>query len=667
VNDQPDDIIEFEDHERARRLAGMAPTPAPGHADEPELTLLPPAPSRDIPVRPGPADAPEPPRPWYIRAWPWALVFLLALGLRIAYVQQIRSVPFFDAPIGDAAAYDAWAHRIAGGDWIGRETFYQAPAYPYFLAIVYRFIDDGPLAIRWIQAGLGAVACLLAGFAAARFFATRPHAAQHQNPPRKGGAGPSMPEAPSHPSANPKAAAPQHVARLIGITAGILLAVYPPAIFFGGLIQKTALATFWMTLTLWLCARQLDRPRPLGFLFIGIVLGLFGLTRENALVLAGVVLLWTIFGLRGAGWRARQMWITGLVAGLLLVFYPVAVRNFFVGGTWAVTTVQAGPNFYIGNNPDATGLYRPLVPNHETPEFERADARRLAEEAAGHELTDLEVSHYWLSRSWAFMRSDPRAWLELVGRKLLLTFNRYEIPDTEGYNVYCGFAWMLGALAPVLNLGTVGPLAAAGLVLTLARWRRLGLLYLMTLALVLAIAAFYLFARYRFPLVPLIILFAAAGIVELVCAFRDQRIARIAAAAAAVTVAAVACNWPLVDAARLDAMSYSNLGTVLAQRGDIDAAIRFFQIAIETDPSAPAPYYQIGTASLVQGDTQQAIAALMEAKRRAPAWPAVDYQLGVANEHDGNLRAAHRFYTAALQGNPEIAAAAQEALNRLGE
>ncbi len=36
--------------------------------------------------------------------------------------------------MGDSRAYDEWARRIAAGDWIGREVFYQAPLYPYFLA-----------------------------------------------------------------------------------------------------------------------------------------------------------------------------------------------------------------------------------------------------------------------------------------------------------------------------------------------------------------------------------------------------------------------------------------------------------------------------------------------------------------------------------------------------
>jgi len=557
-------------------------------------------------------------------AWPWVLVFLIALGLRVAYVEQIRVVPFVYTPVGDAAAYDSWARRIADGDWLGEETFYQAPAYPYFLALVYRLLDDGPMGIRWIQAALGAISCLLIGLATARFFRNR----------------------------------------AIGIAAATLFALYPPAIFFGGLIQKTALATFWMALVLYLASLQLDRPRGWVFLILGLVLGLFGLTRENALVLAVVIFAWIFIGWRGSGWHARRMWATHFVAGLLIVFYPVALRNWFVGGEWVVTTVQAGPNFYIGNNPDATGRYRPLAPGHESPPFERADARRLAQREAGRPLTDLEVSRHFLDKSIAFIREQPAAWAWLMGGKLLLAINRYEITDTEGYNVYCGYAWMLGAIAPLLHLGVLAPLAAAGTVLTLSGWRRLGILHAMWLALLLAIAAFYVFARYRFPLVPLAAMFAGAGVVELVRAVRGKQHRRVVIALLAALVVAVAANLRINPERELDGMAYANLGAVHMQRGEVDSAMRFYEIAIEQSPDSPEPYYSIGVAHWLQGNTHMAIQNLLEAKRLRPDLVDVDYLLGQIFEAEGNRDSALKFYEEALRITPEDADAA-EAIARL--
>jgi tetratricopeptide (TPR) repeat protein len=580
-----------------------------------------------VPASAGTTSAPASPR-WQVRIRPWLWVAGVALVLRWGYTQQIRAVPFFDHPVGDAASYDAWGRAIAEGDWSSREhldgqAFYQAPAYPYFVGLVYATLGDDPLTVRWVQTGLGVAACLFLGFSGTHFFSRR-----------------------------------------VGVAGGLLLAIYPPAIFFGGLIQKTVLATFWMTLLLWLLGLQLDRPRGWRFFVAGIVLGLFGLTRENALVLTACVLLWIWLGFRDASFLTRRNWSAQLVAGLLLVFYPVALRNYVVGHTWAVTTVQAGPNFYIGNNPEATGRYRPLVRGHETPVYERDDARRLAEQAAGRALGGLEVSRYWFSQSWQFISAHPVRWLRLLGTKLLLAINRYEITDTEGYNVYCGFAWLVGTLAPLLHFGLLIPLAVVGLAASRANWRRVHLLVLLNAALLATIVLFYVFARYRFPLVPITILFAAAGGLALYDGLRARRWKACAGALAVAIPVAVIANWPVNPERRLDAMAFANLGAVVAQQGRLDEAARYFELALQENPDAPETYYNIGMVYRLQGNTRAAIEYLRQAKQRAPDMSKVDHQLGLALEAEGNLVEALRFQRAAVALNPEDRQA-RAALHRL--
>ena len=56
-----------------------------------------------------------------------AVIFLVAVAARLAHAWALRDTPLFDVLIGDARAYDAWGQRLAGGDWIGTDVFYQAP------------------------------------------------------------------------------------------------------------------------------------------------------------------------------------------------------------------------------------------------------------------------------------------------------------------------------------------------------------------------------------------------------------------------------------------------------------------------------------------------------------------------------------------------------------
>ena len=380
---------------------------------------------------------------------PWILVFLLALGLRLGYLHQISGIPFFRTLVGDAAAYDSWGQEIAGGDWLGNSPFYQAPAYPYFLGVIYRVLGHNVYAVRVIQALLGSASCVLIGLAGQRFFNRR-----------------------------------------AGIVAAIMLAVYPPAIFFDGLIQKSSLGLCLMSLFLWQLSGLRGSSQRWRWMVVGIILGLLGITRENTLLLPIVLLVWLWACFPRFGFRMRLSQTLMLSTGLIITLGPVAWRNYHVGGEIVITTVQAGPNFFIGNNSRATGRYTPLVRGHEAPPFERDDAKRLAEQAVGHSLSDRQVSRYWFRQSLEFIGSDPGGWLLLLAKKALLAVNAYEITDTEGYSVYRLYSPLLNVLAVVFHFGAVFPLALAGILLSWSDWRRFAVLLAVIGVLTASIVAF---------------------------------------------------------------------------------------------------------------------------------------------------------------------------------
>src|SRR5205814_8651009 len=124
------------------------------------------------------------------------------------------------------------------------------------------------------------------------------------------------------------------------------------------------------------------------------------------------------------------------LAGLALVLVPVAARNAYVGGGFYVTTSQAGPNFYIGNNPPADGTYQSLRFGRGAPEYERQDATELAEHDLGRRLTPAEVSNYWTDKALGFITSRPASWLTLMGLKVALLWNATEILDTESQEAH---------------------------------------------------------------------------------------------------------------------------------------------------------------------------------------------------------------------------------------
>ena len=123
-----------------------------------------------------------------------------------------------------------------------------------------------------------------------------------------------------------------------------------------------------------------------------------------------------------------------------------------------------------------------------------------------------EVSSYWTDRALDFITTQPGAWLKLIGRKFALLWNATEMLDTESQESYAEWSWPLRLLGWFGHFGVLVPLGAV------RRHRRRGptpsrlaILYVHGRSPTpRASLLFYVFARYRLPLVPLLMLFAAA-------------------------------------------------------------------------------------------------------------------------------------------------------------
>ena len=87
--------------------------------------------------------------------------------------------------------------------------------------------------------------------------------------------------------------------------------------------------------------------------FVTAVLALFRLSNDNEMIV--------LFAL-----------------GIILVISPVTIRNWVVGRDLVLLTSQAGQNFYIGNNPRASGFFEHPDRIRLNPRFEEEDFRQEA-------------------------------------------------------------------------------------------------------------------------------------------------------------------------------------------------------------------------------------------------------------------------------------------------
>ncbi len=561
------------------------------------------------------------------------LIVAVALIVRLVYLYEIRSVAFFDQPVGDARGYYDWARRIAAAqsfrEWLGDTSFYQAPLYPYVLALWFKTAGDGFLGIRIFQAVLGSLAAGCLSVAAARMFG-----------------------------------------RPTGWIAGLMFALYAPAVFFDGLIQKASLGAFLLCAMLASMTYLTRDRRAWPATLTGAMLALLILTRENAMIWMPFVAVWALWGGRTRGLLSAGSFFAGwpalaaLVGGTLVILLPVGLRNLAVGGQWSISTFQAGPNFYIGNSLHADGRYRPLRAGHETPQFERRDATELAQRDLGKTLSPREVSRYWMKRAFDDIRSSPIRWVKLMARKGLMVLNAYEVADVESQVVYADQSTLLTVLSRVWHFGVLAPVACAGVILTWRRRRVLWIHYALVITMAAAIALFYVLGRYRYPLAPLLIPFAAVAVARGAKTLRRRNYRTLRSPAVAALLCFTCCSLlPVHPTGRLNASAYMNLGVAYVQRnnpGDFERATACFVRTVKGNPDSPQAHYNLALALVHSNDIEGAIRHYEAALALVPTLMHADYNLAVALEQTGRTDEALGHYERALEldANDADAAAA---------
>lgn len=463
----------------------------------------------------------------------------LAAAVRLAHIDALRATPWFANLTVDPAHYDAWARRLAAGEWLGSGVFYMDPLYPYVLGVLYRLAGPDLLWARLLNVAFDVGSCLaLAALGRAL-------------------AGPAA-----------------------GLLAAFAFALYPPAIFHAGEIDKTSLSFFLVAAGL---ASLLHRT-PRACLAAGVSLGLAILTRANVLAFVPVAAA-LLYLDRGRESRRRGAAAAALlVVGVLAALAPVTLRNRWVAGEWVLTTSQAGQNFYIGNCPEnPAGAYGTLPFVRGTPEFEEDDFRAEAERRSGRSLRPTEVSRFWLAAAVAHMRARPDFAASVLARKLALFWNDFEIADSSDQYLARRFSAVMRA--PLPGFGWITALAAVGLLATLRQRPEARLLAAFVAVYSLSVTAFFIMSRYRIQVAAASIPLAAAGVLALgrwLRAGEGRRLAvalLLAGAVAAFSFRTIGIFSPTSEP--LVQMQLHRLGQIHTTAGDPERALEIHREAAD--------------------------------------------------------------------------------------
>jgi 4-amino-4-deoxy-L-arabinose transferase-like glycosyltransferase len=243
---------------------------------------------------------------WRRYATPSLVVFAAALVARVLYVVSIKDATFLAHLQTEPEHYDAWARAIVGGAAPVHLPFDEAPAYPYFVALVYSLTGGSLLAVLFVQALLGAAACAAIAKVAERIGGVR-----------------------------------------AAWVAGGIAAAYGPFIYFTGQLEPAALAVAAVAGAL--VATPLREGSPRRWILAGAAwAGAIVVRSELALAVPFVIAhAWTTANRRAA------LRVAAAPAALVALAFAA---NTIASGHAVVLTTGAGVNLWLGNNPDADGV-----------------------------------------------------------------------------------------------------------------------------------------------------------------------------------------------------------------------------------------------------------------------------------------------------------------------
>ncbi len=486
------------------------------------------------------------------------IVFALALILRlIFFFLYEHNNPLFYYPIMDAKYHHEWALEILSGNFWGNEVFFRAPLYPYLLALLYKISGTSIAFAILFQQIIGTGTAVLVYLLARQFFVPR-----------------------------------------VSLLAGVLAALYWPLVYFAGDLLIVTLIVFLDVLALILLVKWMRTGRTGLALAAGLVLGLSAIARPNILILLPVLpLAFYLFERGGASAGVSRRWLRGTLlvyAAAVCIVLPVVVRNYIVGQDIVPIASQAGVNFYIGNNPHSDGRTA-IVPGTRWDWWGGyEDAIRMAETAKGRSLKPSEVSSYYFGQGFAFVFGSPDRSIPLLARKSGLFWAGGE----RSNNKYIYFFWHESGLGkiPLPGFWLVAPLGLAGAVLLWRRRRDFWLLYLFVASYMLGVIAFFVNARFRLPIIPVLIVFAAYA------AFCLWHNVRHKSPAAWWTIALVVLCFVVVDMdfirfrenkVHADSISHYTLGNAYLNMGLTDKAIGEYEEAIDTYNRHPTAGYRL--------------------------------------------------------------------------
>jgi len=554
--------------------------------------------------------------------WP-LVIFLAAILIRLIYLLQIRSNPSFENPMVDELWHLNWAREILDGQIVGDETYFRGPLYPYFLALIYGITGESIFFSRLLQLVLGSFSAVIVYAVGKRL-----------------------------------------LGKTVGIIGGFIFAAYGTMIFYEAMYLIPVLYIFLILSAFLFLLKGRDANSLRNWILAGFLLGLAAIARPNILLLVPFILFWIYFAAKQGREKSDRLKTTGIyLLAVLIPVFAVTLRNLVVTGELILISSQGGVNLYIGNNPDTEGLTM-LMPevriDESLPWSEFTDATRAAaEREAGRDLTPAEESSFWTRKAVSFILNNPGKFVTITFKKLVYFLNGFENSDnadiyfTRNYSsLFSILLWKKPLLFP---FGLLLPLTLAGIAATWHRRKELILLYIFMIGYIPTVVLFLVTARHRLPVIPFMIILAAAGAFWIYRHIKEKRWNRVGMTGAILVISLLLVNRTYFEIGfQNESQIHFNLALSHERDNDLANAEKEYKLALETNPYSPTILNNLGYVQYQLKKYDEAMENFRKATESDPKFGRAYNNAALVFEARGEYDNAERMYRQAINVEPSL-------------
>lgn len=575
-------------------------------------------------------------------------ILLTGLTFRILFFIQYTSTPFSRYPLLDSKSYDETGQKIASGKLIQDRSFFMGPLYSYWIGLLYALTGRHLWVPALAQMILGLATCFLLYLLGARLF----------SPP-------------------------------VGLAASFLYALYRSVLFYEQTILMETLLGFLCVFLIFVILEKGDKIFTGWWFIIGCLMGLAALLRGNILLIILFLGVWVVIrdrrGPEKPPLSKSLQKILFLLIGLLLFIIPATIHNYIAENDFVLISSNDGINFFIGNHDKATGCYE-NIPGVNMGQDMRGT--RLVELALGrHNLKSSEISRYWKSKGFEFIKNFPLTFVKLLMLKFYYFWGRVEIDQLFSLGEMASIMPILSW--PLVTYDFVGPLSLIGIFLIFFKPDKNRILpVLFVSGYCVSLLPFFITSRYRIPVIPFLCLFAAFALIQFVDTVKKKDWSKCL-----YFIALFAGLFIIMDNSRIlkkrqtpeafhqslgiiyekegrldDALQeyrksleygviptiYSNLAHTLTIKKDYQGAIHYYKKALKLEPDNPDLYCLIGEVCLYAGRADD---SLLYLKKAVLLYPRIDplsyYYLAILYLDKGDKEHAAPYIKSYVRMKPE--------------